>query len=485
MTRPLGLPAAGWLGLGVVLTPLAAYRYGVPALAWVAPVPWLVFAAVAPGWRGRLGLFAALVVASTLQVAKIVTPPIPYVLAPLFGFPAAIAAFVVAVAWAWVRRRAGPVAAVAAFTGLSALSDVLTYRTSDLGTWGTTVSTQVDQLAVLQWTAWLGPGLVGLVFAAVAAVLAGLALGDRLERGAIGLGAVVLALLLGASARLEGVAPGAPVRVGLVTTDVALDGAALPAPAARSAAVDRLFSATEAAAARGAQLVVWNEAAAFLAPDEEGAFAARAADVARRLAIDLVVGYGVDIGGTYRNEAAWFGPDGARLATYAKHHPVPGEPSVKGADPLSLVVRPWGRVGVAICYDYDFPALAATYARLGADLVVVPSSDWAGIDPQHAGMARVRAVETGVPIVRPVRAATSAAFDAYGRVRGWATPGPDVTVVDLPVGRVDTLYTEVGDAPVTLLAGLLAAAGLVGAGVRPRRTSPTHEPSRRESATRR
>ena len=142
----------------------------------------------------------------------------------------------------------------------------------------------------------------------------------------------------------------------------------------------------------------------------------------------------------------------------------PREPSIRGEDPLWLVDRPWGRVGIAICYDYDFPALAATYARLGAELVVVPASDWAGVDPQHPWMARVRAVETGVPVVRPVRAATSAVFDAYGRVRGWMPPTAFVEVVDVPVGRVDTLYTRVGDAPVTAFAALLVGLALIAAG---------------------
>lgn len=70
-----------------------------------------------------------------------------------------------------------------------------------------------------------------------------------------------------------------------------------------------------------------------------------------------------------------------RACTYQKHHPVPGEPSIRGTEPLRVLARPYGRVGGAICYDYDFPALAREHARLGADLVVVPSSDWRGIDP--------------------------------------------------------------------------------------------------------
>jgi apolipoprotein N-acyltransferase len=54
----------------------------------------------------------------------------------------------------------------------------------------------------------------------------------------------------------------------------------------------------------------------------------------------------------------------------------------------------------ALCYDYDFPALAAQHGSLGVDLVALPSSDWRGIDPIHTQMAAVRAIEQGVSIVR-------------------------------------------------------------------------------------
>jgi apolipoprotein N-acyltransferase len=59
------------------------------------------------------------------------------------------------------------------------------------------------------------------------------------------------------------------------------------------------------------------------------------------------------------------------------------------------------------------------HARQGAELVVLPSSDWRGIDPAHTLMTRVRAIEGGFSLVRSARWAASGAFDARGRVRGW------------------------------------------------------------------
>lgn len=89
--------------------------------------------------------------------------------------------------------------------------------------------------------------------------------------------------------------------------------------------------------------------------------------------------------------------------------------------------------------------------QLGAELVVVPSSDWRGIDPVHTLMSRVRAIEGGFSVMRAVRWGSSAGFDAYGRVRGWMPVTEDnerVLVMNVPVGRVETLYSAIGDAPV-------------------------------------
>ena len=79
----------------------------------------------------------------------------------------------------------------------------------------------------------------------------------------------------------------------------------------------------------------------------------------------------------------WIRPDGEIDHVYLKHEPVPGEPAVRGMEPMTVVETPLGRASGAICYDYDFPYLAARHARLNVDIMALPSSDWRGIDPIH------------------------------------------------------------------------------------------------------
>ena len=106
---------------------------------------------------------------------------------------------------------------------------------------------------------------------------------------------------------------------------------------------------------------------------------------------------------------------------YIKRHPVPVDPSDKGTAHARIVTFAGVKYTGAICYDYSFPAVASDNAADGADMVLLPSSDWRGIDPEHGRMALMNAVAVGLPMVRPVRAATSIATDQFGRLLGSAS----------------------------------------------------------------
>jgi len=127
-----------------------------------------------------------------------------------------------------------------------------------------------------------------------------------------------------------------------------------------------------------------------------------------------------------------------------------------------MLVTPLGRIGAAICFDLDFPDLVLREGRTGADIMLVPSSDWREIDPLHTRMALMRGIENGCSIVRPTAKGLSAAADYEGRMLASAdffqTNDP-VMVAQVPVRGVRTIYARVGD----LFAGLCALGVLVAA----------------------
>lgn len=465
------VPTWALIVAGATLTFVTGPRFPIAAAAWLAPVPYLLAARRARGWRAWLALCGVLLAGGCWHLVQITTPPVPLVAVIGFGPPLGIIWFGSVLVAEQLRRRTGETAGVFAFAAATAVLTWGGYAMTELGMWMSPVTSQVEHLAFVQLAALGGLGGLGFLmawFAGLVAMAVGAPPTAWRWSPALAL-VVVLGLGLGwARLRLDDQPGGRHVTVAAVTTDIGMGERGLPDAAALAANTEALFARTRVAAARGARLVVWNEVATVIEPAAEPAFVARGQALARELGIDLVLAYAPLVRTDpilLDNKLTFITDEGAVAATYQKHHPVPGEPSIRGTGPLPVLDRPYGKVGSAICYDYDFPAMARAHARAGAELVVIPSSDWRGIDPVHTDMARVRAIEGGFTILRATRWGATAAIDNRGRVRGWMTPAqPDhVMVATVPVGRTPTVYAAVGDLAVALAAAYLLGLTVVAA----------------------
>jgi apolipoprotein N-acyltransferase len=109
--------------------------------------------------------------------------------------------------------------------------------------------------------------------------------------------------------------------------------------------------------------------------------------------------------------------------------------------------------------------------RAGADILLVPSSDWRSISAWHAQQAPFRAVENGVALVRPTRLGISLATDAQGRLLGhkadYFVAAEQTLVVAVPTQGTGTWYARIGDA--VAWAGALGLLVLTWFASRPRR----------------
>ncbi len=353
------VPPWVWLVVGVGFTALAGNRFNVGLLGWVVAVPWLLYLRRTRGWTARGLLLLALQVGAFLNILKIVTDPLPWFFALMFSVPSAVASFGAYLLFEAARRRLGDRWGVVLFPSLVVLLEWVAFTWSDMGSWGSLAYTQLGNPALLQVASLFGLTGVSALLAAVSALVAAAVASPRPRhwwREVAGVSAlVVLAHAFGA-VRMERTLDGPMVAVATVTSDIGPTPEVLGDPAVLADTNDRLFARTEAAAAQGAQVIVWNEGATAVHPEEEDALLARGHAVAAARGVDVVMGYVVLLDGMTRfeNKYVWMTPEGP-VEAYRKHHPVPGEGSVRGTAPLVAHDRPYGRAAGAICYDYDIP----------------------------------------------------------------------------------------------------------------------------------
>lgn len=343
--------------------------------------------------------------------------------------------------------------------------------------------------ALLQLASVTGiAGVTAVVVAANAAlatlVAPGASRAARLRALCAGVAAVALALVWGAH-RLDAPLGAAahPIRVRAVdpvATDVT------------QSTLAALVAATPLERGAPPDLLLWPESAITADLARDRAAWRTLAEFVERAGTTLVTGaLSVGIGANGRPER-FNALDVVRprhgIESYHKRLLVPlaeSWPAFLGAPPAALEpVSPGdelpvlhagdARFGPLICFEIGDAASARALARGGAAFLVNPTNDvwFRGAEAPHLRWARVRAIETGRPVVRVANAGASVIFDPLGRVAAWSAPAAPVGVLDATLPPpLDTVYVATGEVFVpacALLVALGAAASVIG--VRPGRT---------------
>ncbi|MFO1463444.1 MAG: nitrilase-related carbon-nitrogen hydrolase [bacterium] len=159
-------------------------------------------------------------------------------------------------------------------------------------------------------------------------------------------------------------------------------------------------------------------------------------------------------GGKAYNQAYVVGPSGRRLAAYRKIHLFEyGGEHLRFERGRKVVAfsSPWGRLGLAICYDLRFPELFRRLSAAGARLIFVPSA-WPRERIDHfSSLLKARAIENqcyivGLNKVGPgmhrepvVYGGHSAVFGPWGEQLAELGSRKEIRSVSLPLDAVEKI----------------------------------------------
>lgn len=228
---------------------------------------------------------------------------------------------------------------------------------------------------------------------------------------------------------------------------------------------DEYLERTRAAAAGGAQVVVWPESGVMGRPEQAAAVLARAQVLAAETGIYLAVTTAPDAGDGEDSDTTMYiiDPTGEIALTHVKYGGTDFAAMLGMAETksrhLQALDTPYGRISGVVCWDADFPDTMRQIGKLDVDLLLISANDWRGVRNVHAEMAVFRAIENGVSVFRQTSNGVSLATDAYGRVLSRSDSYNGVLVQDVlvPLNSTTTLYTTIGD-----VFGWLAVAGAAG-----------------------
>ena len=121
--------------------------------------------------------------------------------------------------------------------------------------------------------------------------------------------------------------------------------------------------------------------------------------------------------GKIYNCLALYSPEGKLAGAYRKIHlfRLMDEDQFLAPGPETVTVDlPWGRVGLAICYDLRFPELFRRYALAGAKLILLPA-EWPHPRRDHwRTLLRARAIENQMFVAGCNRVGSSKGSDFFG-----------------------------------------------------------------------
>lgn len=138
-----------------------------------------------------------------------------------------------------------------------------------------------------------------------------------------------------------------------------------------------------------------------LAEPLDGPSVTRLRSIAKAEGVGLIVGLPERNGAKTYNSAVAIDAAGTLVGAYRKIQLFGGiEPQIfTPGENLVVVHMGCRRIGLAICYDVEFPEISRGLARAGAEIICAPTANMAPYKEVTTTLVRARALENGVAMV--------------------------------------------------------------------------------------
>lgn len=240
-----------------------------------------------------------------------------------------------------------------------------------------------------------------------------------------------------------------------------------------------LVEAVERAAGEGADMLFTPEMSAVLDRDREraaGTIVPEVQDVTLAAVREAAAKHGLwvhlgslavrgdDLAGRFSNRAFVIDGRGAIRARYDKMHlfdvDLPDGQSIRESaayvpgDGAVVVDTPWGRLGLAICYDLRFPDLFRALSDAGATMLAIPAAFTVPTGQAHWHvLMRARAIEAACFVIAAAQTGTHAdgrrtfghslAVDPWGEVLLDMGEATGVAIVEIDQARVNAARSRI------------------------------------------
>src|SRR5215469_7533959 len=343
--------------------------------------------------------------------------------------------------------------AILIFPAFWVVVDYLIAKISIHGTFGNIAYSQLNFLPIVQvasLTGIWGISFCIFLFASTTAAIFSTTLWSKKISGATVAILFLLFVFIFGVWRLAAAPKNAPTLKLALMASSAKGNFFAESPEQLHAVLERYADAMKPLSGRGIQLIILPEHTGPVTDGSQPDADALLVEIARNTGAYVALGIDRIGANLSRNQERIYSPNGSLFATYNKHHMLPPFESQFAPDTKRTVLDvPFGKWGVEICKDMDFPPLSREYSRDGIGMLIVSASDFVADGWLHGRMAILRGVEGGFSVARSANLGILTATDDRGHVLAEQDTiiGPlfATAIANIPVHRDDTLYSRFGD----------------------------------------